>query len=664
MKTKLFKLILVGFLLILPFTGSPYQEKEDFVITKTEMGFTYKLDLSKVTIKLDIIGPSFEESKICNRLYPDYITAISEAKRLGIPILPSVQLILGKTKQFNDGLYASLETKLQTGVGIINQGKINFLRKLLEKLLAYQKSSSGYKKEISNLAISYIICGLVVSGEKINIPAELEDQINMMRKEFFKDESKSKVVGFFTWSPALRKIFLQDRFYQRTFDLRNEKEAPVAVLISHTIISDPELSEQYRAILEFYEKMTNPFSIFSCEDYGRIIRKYGEIENILLSEQKTKKFISFFLKETKGSKEMALFPYSYSKETELMKKIDDYVSMTSLIKLIQKGKINLTPTKDSGWYDYQQYALETLILPEKAEEAKKLILTQEYKEYLEKAFGAMFIKARETHVKQLEIAEEIEISIFPELRVEPLATVYLRAALGYKFLSENLSTILGSSALKDIYRMRERESDESISMAKELHQIMLLMYGLYLLSCQDIGLNPQVKEFNEEEIKQARDIALTWIKNLENDKDLQKDTRVAVPVFRDYILSRLSYVANWATIGVKLLKIKVEYENKPKVISVKAPFPIDFVYKPQYYLIPIDVYIEFTRTKKPYVFNRKEFRELCEQHKTEEKISSVLRKNLIPYKKLTISVTFIGILFLIAISVWLFRRLFYKKVIR
>ena len=41
--------------------------------------------------------------------------------------------------------------------------------------------------------------------------------------------------------------------------------------------------------------------------------------------------------------------------------------------------MDLKPRKDGGWYDYQVYALETLLLPERGEETNKLMLTKTYK---------------------------------------------------------------------------------------------------------------------------------------------------------------------------------------------------------------------------------------------------------------------------------------------
>src|SRR5207302_3224022 len=107
---------------------------------------------------------------------------------------------------------------------------------------------------------------------------------------------------------------------------------------------------------------------------------------------------------------VAVFPPSRSRETILFEKLfpaglpPNADLMRELIRSIRSGTVNLQPTPDSGWYDYQVYALETLLLPEKGEEHDKLLLTKAYKKRMLEAFKALITKHRETHVRQLGIA--------------------------------------------------------------------------------------------------------------------------------------------------------------------------------------------------------------------------------------------------------------------
>ncbi len=78
--------------------------------------------------------------------------------------------------------------------------------------------------------------------------------------------------------------------------------------------------------------------------------------------------------------------------------------MVTLIRRIRSGEVDLKPSTKpggDGWYQYQVYALETLLLPGRGQEKDKLLLTAEYKKRLVEAFKAMITTRRETHARQL-----------------------------------------------------------------------------------------------------------------------------------------------------------------------------------------------------------------------------------------------------------------------
>ena len=53
-----------------------------------------------------------------------------------------------------------------------------------------------------------------------------------------------------------------------------------------------------------------------------------------------------------------------------------------------------------GWYAYQLYALETLLVTDKSEERAKVGFTARYKKRMQEAFSTLLVQHRETHVKQ------------------------------------------------------------------------------------------------------------------------------------------------------------------------------------------------------------------------------------------------------------------------
>jgi hypothetical protein len=137
---------------------------------------------------------------------------------------------------------------------------------------------------------------------------------------------------------------------------------------------------------------------------------------------------------------VAFFPPSTSRELELFTKLfplglpEGANLMNELVRAIRSGKVDLTPRENSGWYDHQVYALETMLLPEVGEEHNKLLLTKPYKKRMLEAFAALITKRRETHVRDatapsaMAVAPPPELeNVIPRLRVEPCPSYFVRA---------------------------------------------------------------------------------------------------------------------------------------------------------------------------------------------------------------------------------------------
>ena len=74
---------------------------------------------SDAVIRLDVpmVHPDTEGHLLVLR--PSYAAALDAARRAGVPaaeVLPSVNLIDGKAKQFDDGLYAALDQAYYRGI--------------------------------------------------------------------------------------------------------------------------------------------------------------------------------------------------------------------------------------------------------------------------------------------------------------------------------------------------------------------------------------------------------------------------------------------------------------------------------------------------------------------------------------------------------------------
>src|SRR5262249_17198798 len=144
-------------------------------------------------------------------------------------------------------------------------------------------------------------------------------------------------------------------------------------------------------------------------------------------------------------KKVYFFPPSRAHETDLVTKLygnrpipDGFSLVDEMIRRIRSGQIQLKPTEQSGWYDYQTWAIEPLVVPERTPEATHLQATESYRKQLVELFKGILALTRETHIKQLVVPmagaaapglpKRPEIHIRPDLTVEPLATFYRRRA--------------------------------------------------------------------------------------------------------------------------------------------------------------------------------------------------------------------------------------------
>ncbi len=632
------------------------------VIRTTPSGLKLRINNSTAVFKLDVTPFTPKEKKTAEVLSDDHIAVMKTAEKFDVPFLPSVELVDAKAKQFNDGLYAAIELYLQ-GEGTREAGtKTRFLRELLDRLLKFRKGVTEYEKRVADAAIVYVATGMHLGGQEVNLPDDLQEHVTETSERFTGSPIFSKPLGFYNWNEKLQAVYRQDRFYQRTLDIKDKMQTGAAVLISYLLLNDPALAQQHLRIVSLYSRLTNPLDALTVQDYGETIRQFESIHEMIGSPsgiegftgalKQTSAFRERYAKETGSHGSFArtgwsLILFSQLKETDLFNRLfgvrpppPSVELMEIFIQKIKSGEIDLRPKSNSGWYDYQLHALETLLLPEKARESKKLVLTERYSERLKKAFKTMITKARETHVKQLRTASGRSAApptpevIRPRLSLEPMATVYLRQARGYHFLRNVLPAILGEGVPHQLYRMRENDPPVEMNLKDELDRMMYLMYGLYAQACRDLGMKPDLMqgELSSDELKYALRMAEEWLKNLEEDTDLGTDTRVIVPVYINEVTGEVCY---WATVGVKLMKIKVQYIYCPTVNLIeddgretpvkffpRAGGPMtdgklhgsaghrQFKLEPQEYLIAVDVFKEIRRKGPP--MTREKFRRFCD----------------------------------------------------
>lgn len=516
-------------------------------------------------------------------------------------VIPSMEVVNGALKPFNDGLYAAIERIAEDG----SSGSLVNKRATFDALLRAMLERAATGDAAATVAAAHFRAAQQLApGAAASAAApDVEGQANIARTGFLGDLFSATPIGFYTWSDELSAIFKRDRFLQTALPL-GPASMPPAASLARELEADPALAARYDQVLALYRGLTNPFRDFApsallgSSDQDAFVRAHPELTA-----------------QPPCQARFSWLPASNSPETKLI--ASQYCSnmppenlLDALIAAIQSGSVDLTPTEASGFYDWQLYALETLLLPEHSSESGHLILTQKYRDKLVETFKSLLIQTRETHVKQLgpvavplsAKSEPRYVDIYPMLPVEPFPTFYLRTARAYAFLHTFLRAALGEAALAQTHRSIEDGTTAPIPLSEELDQKMRLLYGLHLVAAASIGMRDELADDERTRLDAAamNAQARAWITGWETDPDVKRDPRVAVPMVNDAsaLLTR-----NLAVVGVRAIQISARFPKNlvPRATPLSNGFGGACVVRS---FVPFEPYmlveqsLEFTRSTK------------------------------------------------------------------
>jgi hypothetical protein len=505
----------------------------------SDQGYRIQLDLSRQVLGLDIPEQerwSPQESPLFPTLPRPWPAAGGIASAAALAL---------KAKQFDDGLYAATELAAQNGAGRY-PGKVSLLTALVRSLA---EAASANTADVLG-----VLCGACeLGGLNVAVPQSATAGVKETVAAFLQDELRSKPIGFYTWTGDLEAIFRQDRMLQT--EVRSK--AGIEALI-HVLRTNEWLRDVYVSYLNLIARLTNPFA-------------KPDLRPLLADADPDRK--------QAPPEESFFFPPSRAHETDLIMKLygdqpipEGFNLMNELIARIRSGDLQLRPTEQSGWYDYQIWSIEPLAIPDKMPEAKRLRLDERYREHLLELFKGIYALTRETHAKQLlmpcpaaALSPVKKIYIQPELSAEPLATSYLRRALSYRFIRHVLAEIFGADALRRLRRLTPKGLS-SLDLAEELDGLETLFYGAHVTVSHQLGLTADATAELGSGKGPGADAErfANWAKNLEKDEDLGQDARMMVPVFYD-LQRRKTKV--WLLLGWTRKRLRIYFATPPPVVD-------------------------------------------------------------------------------------------------
>ncbi len=502
--------------------------------------------------------------------------------------IPSVQTIGTYTKQLDDTIYAGIERAAQDGLAPTVLPKRTLLSESLGWLAAHR--SAGADQAIAQLGAAFELGGDV----QASIPADLRAATDSVKSGFLLDASHSKPFGFYTWSAELRAIWQQDRLLQQPLS------GPAGCALAAAIGADPAREERSLALVGLYSRLTNPL-------HSSLVDLLPIAGDASCAAKPPHAFLS-----TSETVEVALFEKLYPNGVPAGANL-----MQDLVDAIRKGSVSLAPTAGDGWYQYQEYALETLLVTDKSEERAKIAFMGSYKKRLQEAFETMLVQHRETHAKQADGATATAAPApppTPDFRVEPLATVYVRHARSYVFLESALDAAYGP-ALLDAGVATGPSGPEGETLRARLRRTRDLFFGLYLVACQDVGLSPTLASAGDPAAADWSALASqadAWLLKLASDPVAASDVRVMIPI-ASLDGGRARY---WAVIGVRTTLAGYSFLSGSDVSAPADPAQMARV------PLPTEQFVEVTSSDTP--LSRDEFRALCDQAQTADAIVAAL----------------------------------------
>lgn len=526
-------------------------------------------------------------------LYPS-VAALPE----GTPFV-SAAVLAQKAKAVDDGLVATLELLLDDGT-IHLPGRAALLADLQRHLQGtWDRSPNDVRaaEAIGLLSATRSLTGDEDRNDVASWPVPLRLRRGRFLQEFRRKQEVDVPLGVYSWNERLTGLYRQGKALQEPLS------AETASVLAEALESDQRLRATYEAHLAFCA-LTNP-----------LVRP-GVLSGQSLADD--------------PESQPALFPASDTPEGRLVKRLvgtnpvpPGFDLIGELTARVTDGRISLATTERSGWYDHVLHALEPLLLPDQAPESTKLRLADDYRDDLNQLFRSLLGAARESHVKQIEMAAAggCPLVVSPFLSFEPLAEHYRRRAASYRFIRERLNALLGEDVLLSRTRLRRR-GESGTSLLDEMLFMEQLFTGAWAIVLDELGMTSDVPQHERQWVMTAKAAARSWASTHRNDADLGEDVRMMVPLFKDLGRDEFQVLA---ILGYEQRNLEATFAELPavNVCDSRGRAVEHDVYWSEA-LYPLARPVTLTcRVKR--LLDRDQFRTLCDREVTMSAIRSALQ---------------------------------------
>lgn len=556
------------------------------------------------------------------------------------PVMPSLEMVRWRGLAFEEGTLAAVEAKLEEAAAEKPAPRPAFLAALAIKLRElFEKEERASSRETYADAQAFAAVAIMLARADGKLPAEVAlaaDVVNRAtadKDKFLKDDIFARApAGYGAWDAGLKRLYAASLWLGKDFPVGDEKSFRTAVALAWAISSDPALSAQYKYLAGWARAAAGfPADRSSVEDYygllgGRdapaVLREVGTVQKMQTDARA--KGAAFVFLPTPSEAEVAL-----TRRFVAAGAMGGATWADGLMAAIAAGTRAPKPAADAGFGDYGAYAWAALVTAPQLPESRKLAWDEGYIKRLGESYRFGFDQIRTRGgppppATALGGGTALAIEVKPQLRVEPLPEYYLRWARAYARLEKALNAAFPTPALSGISGKRDGGKAAEPSLAAEAAAIKELYYGLYLISCADIGMAPAgASELGSPSPAAAR--AAAWMADWRNDADMKRDIREVWALGPADPNDPKKGTVYRCVLGVRALDIDVKYgDKKPSTSLRNTSKTVSLRFKPAKYTLLVPVVAEITVAGETPL-TRADLRKICDEKKSREEITAALK---------------------------------------
>jgi hypothetical protein len=185
-----------------------------------------------------------------------------------VDVIPSMEVVNGALKPFNDGFYAAVELAAENGNAPATDGAVPNKQLLLTTLLARVNDLLGAaaagapERGAEEDAAVLLGAASILGGNTPALAADLASRAQARATAFTAEAEYARPIGFYTWTSGLERIFTRDRFLQNGD--ASESFGAYATL-ALVLGQDAALLADYDQITALYAGLTDPLASYALD---------------------------------------------------------------------------------------------------------------------------------------------------------------------------------------------------------------------------------------------------------------------------------------------------------------------------------------------------------------------------------------------------------------